>query len=216
MPVTSVTNNATTVVGAVQDDPNSMSSTDFMHLLVTELQNQDPLEPMSTTEMSNQLTQMTMNEQLTEMNATLQENLLMSQSINNTSMLGLVGHDVTVAGDEVHVVDGQVSGSMIACEGSGTAEVIIRDADGAEVASYVVDVDAGLNDISWDGTDPGGNPLDDGEYTVEVAVTDLDGAEISADVLMTGAVGGLRYDQGVAIVNVFGTDYYVSEIYQIS
>jgi len=216
MPVQQVTNAVTPVVGGVQDDPNSMSSTDFMHLLVTELQNQDPLEPMSTTEMSNQLTQMTMNEQLTEMNTTLQENLIMNQSINNTAMLGLVGHDVTVAGDELHVADGQVSGSMINSQGTGTAEVVILDDVGAEVARYMVDVENGLNDISWDGLDQSGNAVADGEYTVEVTVNDVDGAEVVAETLMTGGVQGLRYDQGVAVVSVFGTDYYVSEIYQVS
>ena len=47
-------------------------------------------------------------------------------------------------------------------------------------------------------------------------MTDADGESVDSSVLMTGAVGGLRYENGVAIVNVFGEEFYVSEIYQIS
>ncbi len=216
MTVTSVLNGTSPVVGAVADNPSSMSSTDFMHLLVTELQNQDPLEPMSTSEMSSQLSQMTMNEQLTEMAATLEQNLMMNQSINNTAMLALVGQSVTVAGDEVHVADGQASGTMINAAGPGTAEVNVLDENGAVVATYYEEVDSGLNTINWDGLDADGNPVADGEYTVEVTVNDADGNKVNADVLMTGAVQGLRYEQGVAVVNVFGTEFFVSEIYQVS
>jgi len=216
MSVASVLNATGGVAGGVQEDPNTLSSTDFMHLLVTELQNQDPLEPMSTTEMSNQLTQMTMNEQLTEMGATMEENLRMSQSINNTAMLALVGQDVTVAGDEVHVRDGVASGTMVNAVAPGTVEVVVLDEDGAVVARYNEDVDAGLNAVNWDGLDADGNALPDGEYTVTVTATDREGNEVEAEVLMTGAVEGLRYEQGVAVVNVFGTEFFVSEIYQVS
>lgn len=216
MSVASVLNATGGVVGGVQEDPNTLSSTDFMHLLVTELQNQDPLEPMSTSEMSSQLTQMTMNEQLTEMGATMQENLRMSQSINNTAMLALVGQNVTVAGDEVHVQAGTASGTMVNVAGPGTVEVVVTDENGAEIARYVEDVDAGLNTVDWDGLGTDGEPVADGEYTVTVTATDRDGKEMEAEVLMTGPVGGLRYEQGVAVVNVFGTEFFVSEIYQVS
>lgn len=211
-----VTSSGAPIAGAQANDPNSMSSVDFMHLLVTELQNQDPLEPMSTTEMSNQLSQMTMNEQLTEMAATLEESLVMSQSINNTAMLGLVGRDVTVAGDQVVVDDGEVTGSMINAGGGGTAEVTVKDEGGNVVARYNVPVDAGLNAIDWDGLGLDDEPVGDGEYTIAVTVKDGDGNTIDADVLMTGDVEGLRYEQGVAIVSVFGHEFYVSEIYQVS
>ena len=218
MTVSAVTNSTTPIVGAAADaNPNELSSLDFMNLLVTELQNQNPLEPMDTTQMANQLSQMTMTEQLTEMNSTLNENLLMSQSINNTSMLALVGHEVTVSGDEVHLAGGQASGSMLNSTGPGTAEIRILDADGSVVTIYHETVDVGLNNIQWDGLLPDGETVAaDGQYSMEVTVTDADGESVDSSVLMTGAVGGLRYENGVAIVNVFGEEFYVSEIYQIS
>jgi len=216
MTVSAVSNSTTPVIGANATNPNELSSLDFMNLLVTELQNQDPLQPMDTHQMANQLSQMTMAEQLSEISATLEENLLMSQSINNTAMLGLVGRDVTVEGNAIRVADGEASGSMINSRGAGTATVTVRDANGAIVATYVRTVDAGLNDVSWDGLRTGGETAADGEYTLEVSVTSADQQSVAATVLMTGPVGGLRYENGIAVVRVFGEEFYVSEIYQVS
>lgn len=216
MAIADVSKATTPVLGAVAQSGNTLSSLDFMHLLVVELQHQNPLEPMSTTDMASQLSQMTMAQQLTEINASIDASLTMSQSINNTAMLALVGRSVTVQGDQVHVDGGQASGTMLNCAAPGTATVRILDADGNEVASYVRNVKAGLTDLSWDGLLTNGQTAPDGVYSVSVEVNNADGNKVDATVLMTGPVRGLRYDQGMAVVNVFGQEFYVSEIYQVS
>lgn len=216
MNVVDVAKATTPVLGAPAWSGNALSSLDFMHLLVVELQNQNPLEPMSTTDMASQLTQMTMAQQLTEINAAMEANVTMSQSINNTAMLALVGRSVTVAGNEVHVADGAVSGTMINSTAPGSATVRILDSDGNEVASYVRQVTAGLSELDWDGLLNNGESAGDGAYTVSVTVTDADGETVASTVLMTGPVRGLRYDKGLAVVNVFGQEFFVSEIYQVS
>jgi len=216
MTVADVSKTTAPVLGSPQRGGNELSSLDFMHLLVVEMQNQNPLEPMSTTDMASQLSQMTMAQQLTEINEAMDSNLTMSQSINNTAMLALVGHNVTVLGDEVHVSDGSASGTMINSQEPGQAVVRILDADGLEVASYVRQVDAGLNELDWDGLLADGSVAADGVYSATIQVEDADGNVKDADVLMTGPVRGLRYDQGLPVVNVFGQEYYVSEIYQVS
>lgn len=216
MTVSSVARATSPIVGGQTSAGNELTSLDFMNLLVVELQNQNPLEPMSTTDMASQLSQMTMAQQLTEINQAMDANLLMSQSINNTAMLALVGRHVTVAGNEVRISDGAATGTMINCPGGGTATVTVRDADGNEVATYTRDVASGLTDLSWDGLRNNGETAADGTYSIDVTVKNADGDAVTATVLMTGPVGGLRYDQGLAVVNVFGKEFYVSEIYQVS
>jgi len=203
-------------LGAPARNVNALSSLDFMHLLVVELQNQNPLDPMSTTDMASQLSQMTMAQQLTEISAAMDANVLMSQSINNTAMLALVGRQVTVAGNGVQVRDGVPTGSMLNSRGPGTATVRVRDADGHEVASYTQAVGAGLVDLQWDGLLPDGSAAPDGDYTIDVQVKDLGGKPVEATILMTGPVLGLRYEHGLAIVKVFGQEFHVSDIYQVS
>ena len=195
---------------------STLSSVDFMHLLVVELQHQNPLDPMSTTDMASQLSQMTMAQQLTEINAAMEANLAMSQSINNTGMLALVGRNVTVAGDEVHVTGGEMTGTMVNSKAPGSATVRILDSGGNEVASFIRQVGAGLSELNWDGLLTNGQQAPDGVYRVSVTVNDPDGGNVSSTVLMTGPVSGLRYDKGLAVVNVFGQEFFVSEIYQVS
>ncbi len=216
MNVSNVSQETAPVIGAPARNVNTLSSLDFMNLLVVELRNQNPLEPMSTTDMASQLSQMTMAQQLTEISASMDANVLMSQSINNTAMLALVGRQVTVAGNEVNVEGGVPTGSMLNCAAPGTATVRVRDADGVEIASYTKVVGAGLNDLRWDGLLPDGSTAPDGKYTIDVSVNNSDGNAVNNTVLMTGPVLGLRYDQGLAIVKVFGQDFYVSDIYQVS
>lgn len=216
MTVSNVSLATTPTLGAPGRNGNSLSSLDFMHLLVVELQNQNPLEPMSTTDMAGQLSQMTMAQQLTEINAAMDANVMMSQSINNTAMLALVGRQVTVAGNNVEVSDGVATVSMLNANGPGTANVRVRDADGREVASYSQTVAAGLGELRWDGLLPDGTAAPDGTYTIEIQVTDLSGQPVEATALMTGPVSGLRYENGLAIVKVFGQEFHVSDIYQVS
>jgi len=216
MPINSVSQSTGTVVGGAERNYSEIDSIDFMNLLVAQIQNQDPLSPMDNAEFTSQITQFTQLDTMTKMQATMEENLLMSQSINNTAMLSLVGKDVTVVGDEVHVSADSVTGSKINCHAPGTATVKVTDSDGQLVDTYTVTVEAGLNDVSWDGLKNEDELHDAGEYTIEVDVKDLDNNPVDATVLMTGAVGGLRYDNGVPLVEVFGYEYYVADIYQVS
>jgi flagellar basal-body rod modification protein FlgD len=172
---------------------------------------------MDNAEFTSQITQFTMLDELATMSAKIEENVLMSQSINNTAMLALVGRDCTVAGDEVHVAEGEASGSKLNCREPGTATIEVKDADGQTVATYVRTVDVGLNDIGWDGLLANGDKADDGAYTIEVSQVDASNQPVtSSTTLMTGSVQGLRYENGIAVVTVHGEEFYVSDIYQVS
>jgi flagellar basal-body rod modification protein FlgD len=87
--------------------------TDFMKLLVVQLQNQNPLEPMDNSEMASQLAQLSSLEQLEGMNRTFQEVLASQQRLQATALIGREveflpdGAERTVTGrvDEVNVCD---------------------------------------------------------------------------------------------------------------
>jgi len=216
MPVSAVQSATTPVLGAPGRNPADIDQIDFMNLLVAQIQNQDPLSPMDNAQFTSQITQFTMLDEVQQMGAKLDESLMMAQSLNNTGMLALVGRSCTVAGDEVHLSADGPSGTMLNSQGGGDATVTVRDADGNVVATYQKAVSAGLNDLTWDGLKADGEPAPEGEYSVSVSVAAADGASVEAEVLMTGPVSGRRYENGVAVVNVFGEEFYVSEIYQVS
>ncbi len=215
MPVQGITDGYGPVVGEASRDYSEVSKIDFMTLLVAQIQNQDPMSPMDNSEFTSQITQFTMLEEMESLNSKMDDSILVGQSINNTNMLALVGHDVTVAGDQTWVSDGEVSENVILTEAPGTATVEVSDSDGNVVATYEKGISTGMSDVTWDGLLEDGSEAPDGDYTLSVSVINGE-ADIPFTTLMTGAVDGLRYDNNVAIVTVGGSEYYVSEIYKVS
>jgi flagellar hook assembly protein FlgD len=121
-----------------------------------------------------------------------------------------------VLGDESHVTAGVATGNKLNATQPGTATVTVRDDAGAVVATYVRTVDVGLNDVGWDGKLSNGDPAPDGEYSLDVSMVNASNNTVSATTLMTGPVEGLRYENGIAVVQVHGEEFYVSDIYQVS
>ncbi len=216
MPVHGVETATTPVVGAPARDYSEINQIDFMNLLVAQIQNQDPLSPMDNAEFTSQITQFTMLDELASMTQKLDESVIMAQSINNTAMLALVGRDCTVLGDEVAVTGGAATGNKLNATEPGTATVEVKNEDGETVATYFKTVDVGLNDIGWDGKLANGEAAPDGEYSLDVSMVNSSNETVSATTLMTGPVEGLRYENGIAVVQVHGEEFYVSDIYQVS
>ncbi len=187
----------------------------FLQLLVTQIQNQNPLDPLDNAQFTSQLSQFAMLEELEQMNASLEQNMVYSQSLNNTMLLGLVGRSAVVEGNEVRVEDGATGASRIQASAAGTASVEVRDESGALVASYTTEVQAGWNDVSWDGVLSGGDAAGDGTYSVTVGVTDRAGNDVSAITYMEGVVESIRFENNLALMSINGRDYYASEIARV-
>ena len=215
MPIQGITDGTGPVIGQPERDYSEVSKLDFMTLLVAQIQNQDPTSPMDNAQFTEQITSFTMLDEMTAMNQKLDESIMVGQSVNNTAMLALVGKDVTVTGDTVSVDGGVASENMVNTQGPGTAYVDVLDASGNVVDHFDVSVSGGLSDINWDGLDDDGNAFEDGKYTLDVKVSNS-GIDVPFELLKTGAVEGLRYENNVAVVMVGEQEYYVSEIYKVS
>lgn len=187
----------------------------FLQLLITQIQNQNPLDPLDNAEFTSQLSQFAMLEELTAMNASLEQNMVYSQSLNNTMLLGLVGKHAVVEGAELTVADGEASSSQIQASASGTATVQVMNESGTVVASYTQEVAPGWNDVTWDGILDGGDTAADGTYTVSVSVADRAGNAVSAVTYMSGVVQSIRFENNLALLNIGGRDYYASEIAKV-
>jgi flagellar basal-body rod modification protein FlgD len=216
MTVSSVQNSTTPVVGAASRDYTQMTDLDFMNLLVAQIQNQDPLSPMSNAEFTSQITQFSMLEQMTGLGDKMDQQVLMSQAINNTAMLSLIGRDVTVAGDDVTVTGDGVSKNMLSADAAGTATVEVLDSTGTVVQTYTKAVDSGLNDITWDGKLKDESTAAAGKYTLRVSVKNPAGQDVTSKVLKTAPVSGLRFENNSAVVTVDGDDYFVADIFKVS
>lgn len=186
----------------------------FLTLLVTQMQNQDPLNPMSNAEFTSQLAQLSTLEQLQSMNDKFDENMLYMQSLNNTMMLGMVGEMAVVEGDRVDVTDGQAGINQIQTTAGGVATVTVRNEAGAVVATYTREIEAGWSDLSWDGL-VDGETAPDGEYTLSTVVEDRGGTPVESAVYMAGVVDSIRFVNNLALMSINGRDYYASEIAKV-
>ncbi len=215
MPIQGITDGTGAVIGQPERDTSEVSKLDFMTLLVAQIQNQDPTSPMDNAQFTEQITSFTMLDEMTAMNDKLDQSIMVGQSVNNTAMLALVGKDVTVNGDTVNLEGGATSENIVNSQGPGTAFVDVIDASGNVVDHYEVSISGGLSDISWDGVDENGDPFAEGQYSLDVSISNS-GIDVPFELLKTGAVEGLRYENNVAVVIVGDQEYYVSEIYKVS
>ncbi|SHE60713.1 flagellar basal-body rod modification protein FlgD [Desulfacinum infernum DSM 9756] len=198
----STTSSDGTTAGAALSDMNA-----FLLLFTTQLQNQDPTNPMDTYEMSAQLAQFSTVEKLTQIHSQLetQENYL--ASINNAQGIQFLGKTVSVAGNGIQVADGKISDALVELEEAADVTVTIYDESGDAVRTLALGtLEAGRHAIEWDGKDDSGKSVSDGTYTFEVSATDVSGNTVASTSIMAGSVYGFRMEDGVSYLVLGGSD----------
>ena len=200
---------------------SSLGKDDFMKLMISQLKNQDPLNPMDGTAFSAQLAQFSSLEQLTNLNTYMKQsidaNATLTQSINNTLITGLIGKGVKLSGGDIKV-NGQDSitlGYNLPTEAK-TAQIKIYNKSGALVKTIDgISTSSGSNKLSWDLTDNNGNKLPTGNYKFEVDAVNLSGDNMTLDIYKIGTIDGVRFtDQGTVLL-VGGAEYSLADIAEV-
>jgi flagellar basal-body rod modification protein FlgD len=147
---------------------NEAGSADrFLKLLVTQLQNQDPLNPMDNAQITSQMAQINTVNGIEKLNTTVDGLNTQFAQLQAMSGASLVGRDITVKGNALPVTGGRAEGSF---ELSGTAGAVkVEVLNGAGRVVGTVDMgtqDAGRHAFSWSA-----GSLPDGAYTFRVAAT---------------------------------------------
>lgn len=178
----------------------SSSTSDFITLLLKELENQDPTDPMDTSELVSQfstLTQVQQGETMIEYLDTLTQ---YSSSVNSAQAISCIGKTVTADTSSITVSNGiSETFNFNLSEDASEATITIYDEDGNEVTTLSCeDLSSGSVSVTWDGTDSNGDTVDDGTYTFEVAASDADGNSVTASTSITAAITGVLYSGGTA------------------
>ncbi|MCW8917027.1 MAG: flagellar hook assembly protein FlgD [Magnetovibrio sp.] len=154
----------------LQEDLNQ-----FLNLLVAQLQNQDPLEPLDANEFTAQLVQFASVEQQIQQNANLEQLLTVNQNAQAASMVNYLGTVVEVTGAEFQMLNNQAVMTYTLPKDVKENTITIQDASGKTVFTAQGSKDAGLHRIGWDGIQNDGTQAPDGPYKLHVSAKDADG-----------------------------------------
>ena len=191
---------------------SELDQQDFLKLLVTQLQNQDPLNPTDQAEFMSQTTAFSQLNEMTSMNSSLEKmlELLSMQAYNNSSLTagaGFIGKEieyqtntVTVGGDSLKNISLYLDGDAL----SEKTQINIYNEEGACVAIVKPDknLTSGQNTIHWDGKGVGGVEVPDGTYYFEVEAFNSAGEKVAVQEYGTGVVKGVKMSNGVLYFDI--------------
>jgi len=168
--VTSYLNNGLATSAKPRVASGDLGKDDFMQLLVSQMSNQNPLEPMENTEFIGQLAQFSALEQQQNMAAGIEMLALTQTAATNSQMVNLIGKRVVVPGSEFST-DGvkPVNLSFDLKQDTSASEIIISDNNGNIVRKVDLDpLKIGRNEFEFDGKDSQGNALEPGNYSYSI------------------------------------------------
>lgn len=201
---------------------NDLGKEEFLRLLVAQLQNQDPLNPMESQDFAAQLAQFSSLEQLTSIDDNIkqgiQTNLLLSQTINNTLATTLIGKQITALGNQVELLGEQPVGIYFELgDFARDININVMDEAGNIVRTLEANnISSGIQSVEWDGLDKDGIALPEGIYTFEVTATGKDGDSIKIQELIRGIAGSLQYEGGGALFKIGNIKVNFGDVLEIS
>ena len=148
-----------------------LDQSDFLKLLTTQLQNQDPLNPVENEAFVAQMAQFSSLSGITEMNTKLGSIL---DSLNNNQLstaTGLVGKYVLTQSDTaVPDASGAVYGAITVPEGATDTTIQIKDSAGATIRTLKLGaIEEGVHEFAWDGKNDAGEAVEPGPVTIETS-----------------------------------------------
>ncbi len=165
---------------------------DFLKLLTTQLQYQNPLEPLDSNEFVAQLVQFSEVEQSISSNKKL-EQLLELQSANQSVLaIGFIGRTIEAEGDTAPLGVNGIEFTYTLNHLAESSLLVVLDADGQVVTSSAGGTSPSKHSFAWDGLDSAGNRVSDGNYRLAVAARDANDENIGITTGVVSRVTGIE------------------------
>jgi flagellar basal-body rod modification protein FlgD len=184
----------------------------FLTLLTEQMKNQDPLDPLDSTQFVNQLVDFSSVEQQINQNQNLENILLVQSAAAQTSSVGYIGREATASTPSAVLEDGSANWQYVLPREAESTSLTITDASGRLVARLNGETGEGPQTFSWDGTNAAGAQMPDGVYSLEVTSLDGNGDTVAADVRTSGIVTGIDLSGSEVIVAMGGVRVPLSSI----
>ena len=195
-----------------------LNKDDFLNLLITQLQHQDPLNPTDSVEFTAQLAQFSSLEQLANVNDNLLELKNYHASINNSQAVALINKNITAHGNYLHLTDKVPVACNFNLEDDAAAVVVsIYDSTGEFVKELTGQkMLAGQRSLNWDGSDYKGNRAPNGNYTFEIAATDINDRKVATTPFFSGTVNKVMFENDTPFLISGGYKIALGDVIQVA
>jgi flagellar basal-body rod modification protein FlgD len=187
----------------------------FLTLLTTQLQNQNPLDPLDTNQFTQQLVEFAGVQQQLNTNDSLSTLVSLQQTAQSTQALGFVGKTAVVNGSTAALTNSSATWELSVPKNS-TVNVSITNSTGQTVYTGNYSVTAGSSQpFTWDGKGTDGTQNPDGQYKMTATGTDSSGNTVAITTQIQGVVSSVDLTQSPPLLSINGQTYTVSQIASI-
>ncbi len=216
-----VTANASSAsaASATPSTPNALTSLssnfqDFLGLLMTQLQNQDPTSPMDTNQFTSELVQFTGVQQQINTNASLTQLIQLTQGGEMLQASSIVGKQVDVQSNQLPLQNGSAE-VQYTTTSAEPVSISVYNNSGVQVQNVSLNAQSGTNTWTWNGTDSSGATMPNGTYTVAVVGANPDGSTTALPFTVVGTVTGVQSNSSGMQVDLGGLTTGFSNVQQV-
>ncbi|MCW2239741.1 flagellar hook assembly protein FlgD [Azospirillum canadense] len=218
--LTSSTTSATTSTSSSSTSSNASLAGNyqqFLTLLLSQLQHQDPTNPVDATQYTSQLVQLASLEQQVSNGQKLDT---LTSSITalggGSSAIGYLGHTVQATGDTTAMSNGEASWGYELAGTASSVTLSVADADGNVVYQGKGGTAAGSHSFTWDGVGSDGSAYNSGNYTLTVKAVDASGNAVSSTTSITGKVTSVDSSDGTAKLSINGVSVSTDNVLSVT
>lgn len=188
----------------------------FLTLLTTQLQNQNPLDPLDTNQFTQQLVEFAGVQQQLNTNDSLATLVSLQQTAQSTQALGFVGQTVVVNGNTAALTDSSATWQL-SVPSNSTVNISIASSTGQTVFTGKYAVSAGNNQpFTWNGEGTDGTQYPAGQYTLTATAADSTGAVVAVTTQVEGVVSSVDIAKSPPLLTVNGQTYTVNQIASVA
>ena len=188
----------------------------FLTLLTTQLQNQNPLDPLDTNQFTQQLVEFAGVQQQLNTNDSLTTLVSLQQTAQSTQALTFVGKTAVVNGNTAALTN-SLATWQLSVPTNSNVNITIANSTGQTVFSGTYAVNAGNNQpFAWNGQGNDGVQWPDGKYTLTATAADSSGTSVGITTQIQGVVSSVDLTQSPPLLSINGQTYTVNQIQSIT
>ncbi len=184
----------------------------FLRLLTTQLQNQDPLEPMDASKFTEQLVSYSQVEQQISTNDKLNSLISMTWAGIGANAVSYLDKNVVTSGPKSQLDDGAASWRYTLTSDAASASLQIKDSTGKVVRTIPAEKTVGVHDFTWDGKNDAGTALPEGQYSLSLTARKADGTDVTTQVNGLGLVTEIDMSSSEPLLSIGGRKVTLLEV----